>query len=93
MVDGIAGGGQGRVDAARAAAAQRLAGTARVSSARPALTAGAEATVALRIAGDGPPVDSARVAAIRAAIAAGDYPVDADRIAQRMIDLDLAPLA
>lgn len=43
----------------------------------------------LDLVAGGPPVDTARVATIRSAIAEGRYPVDADRIAERMIALDL----
>lgn len=46
-------------------------------------------TPAARMAAEGAPVDMDRVAAIREAIASGKYPVDADRIAERMIALDL----
>ena len=41
------------------------------------------------MAAEGAPVDSARVAEIKAAIASGNYPVDAEKIAEKMIDLDL----
>ena len=37
----------------------------------------------------GPPVDVSKIAAIRSAIAEGRYPVDANKIAERMIALDL----
>lgn len=44
---------------------------------------------AARMAAEGAPIDMDRVAAIKDAIASGNYPVDADRIAERMIALDL----
>ena len=44
---------------------------------------------ALGIDFTGAPVDFDRVLAIKEAIAAGKYPVDADKIADRMIALDL----
>ncbi len=46
-------------------------------------------TPAARMAAEGAPIDMDRVAAIKEAIASGNYPVDADRIAERMIALDL----
>ena len=44
---------------------------------------------ATRMAAEGAPVDSAKVAEIKAAIASGNYPVDPEKIAEKMIDLDL----
>jgi negative regulator of flagellin synthesis FlgM len=41
------------------------------------------------MAASGAPVDSEKVAAIRAAIAEGRYPVDPDKIAEKMLALDL----
>ena len=46
-------------------------------------------TPAARMAAQGAPIDMDRVSAIKEAIASGNYPVDADRIAERMIALDL----
>ena len=50
---------------------------------------GAPATLVGKLTAEGPPVDAAKVAAIRAAIARGAYPVDPDKIAERMLALDL----
>jgi negative regulator of flagellin synthesis FlgM len=55
-------------------------------------TAGAAASSVSEIVAGGPPVDSEKVAAIRAAIAEGRYPVDPEKIAERMIALDLPNL-
>lgn len=44
---------------------------------------------AARMAAEGAPVDAARIAEIKAAIANGDYPVDPEKIAEKMLDLDL----
>ena len=44
---------------------------------------------AARMAAQGAPVDAARIVEIKAAIANGDYPVDPEKIAEKMIDLDL----
>jgi negative regulator of flagellin synthesis FlgM len=92
MVDGIAGGGRGRVDAARAAASQRVSVLPKPMASRPIGSPSLTNTVR-DMASDGPPVDSTRVAAIRTAIAEGRYPVDPQKIAQKMIELDLGPLA
>lgn len=44
---------------------------------------------ASRMAAEGSPVDSLKVAEIKAAIASGNYPVDPQKIAEKMMDLDL----
>lgn len=54
-----------------------------------AAVASSSATPIARMAAEGAPVDIEKVAAIKDAIAAGKYPVDADKIAERMIALDL----
>lgn len=90
MVESVSG--RGRVDAARAATAQRIATLAKPQGAKPAASASAT-NAAFLMTQDGPPVDAAKVAAIRTAIAEGRYPVDPQAIAQKMIDLDLTPLA
>ncbi len=90
MVDGIAGAGRGRVDAARAAVSQRVSTLPKPVAAKPIA---AEGSTVSRMVADGPPIDSGKVAAIRTAIAEGRYPVDPQKIAQKMIDLDLQPLA
>ena len=46
-------------------------------------------TPAARMAAQGAPVDAARIARIKQAIASGNYPVDPEKIAEKMIDLDL----
>jgi len=43
----------------------------------------------LDLVAEGPPIDSAKIEAIRSAIASGRYPVDPEKIAERMIALDL----
>lgn len=39
----------------------------------------------------GPPIDEARIEQIRSAIADGSYIIDADKLAEKMIELDLMP--
>ncbi len=41
------------------------------------------------MAAQGAPVDSARIERVKQAIASGKYPVDPDKIAEKMLDLDL----
>lgn len=47
------------------------------------------ATPASRMASEGAPIDMARIQRVKQAIASGNYPVDPDKIAEKMIDLDL----
>lgn len=54
-----------------------------------AVVAETVATPAARMAAQGAPVDSARIERIKQAIASGNYPVDPDKIAEKMLDLDL----
>ena len=86
MIDGVGKKLAGHIDPMRSAE------TARVAAAGNAHAQGqpkaVESSVADLVAA-GPPVDSEKVAMIRAAIAEGRYPVDAERIAERMIALDL----
>lgn len=85
MIDGVGQGGPGRIGVGRS---EKSATVIPLNAHAPARQGGAESAV-FEIAQSGPPVDSAKVAAIRAAIAEGRYPVDADRIADRMLALDL----
>ena len=54
-----------------------------------ASVASGTATPIARMAAEGAPVDFDRVLAIKDAIADGKYPVEAEKIAERMIALDL----
>ncbi len=93
MIDGISTrlGGLGapnvsRIDdAARAAARPAIATIAAAGSGKAELSALA---VAAHDAGQAP-VDASRIAALKAAIADGSYTVDPEKIAARMITLDL----
>lgn len=89
MIDGIGKSGAGRIEPARAQP-DAGASAAKADPARgaPAAVGGAVA----ELASAGPPVEADKVAAIRAAIAEGRYPVDPDKIAERMIALDLPGL-
>ena len=86
MIDGVGKSGPNPLDLGRAE---------KGNAASPVAGAGARGgegrieSAVLDLVAGGPPVDTGRVAAIRSAIAEGRYPVDADRIAERMIALDL----
>jgi negative regulator of flagellin synthesis FlgM len=89
MIDGVGKTGPGRMIEASRGPVEGAAATAKSGDAlarsRPDTVGGALG----ELVASGPPVDSAKVAAIRAAIAEGRYPVDPDKIAERMIALDL----
>ncbi|MBO9575131.1 MAG: flagellar biosynthesis anti-sigma factor FlgM [Sphingobium sp.] len=59
----------------------------------PAVAAEAVATPSARMAAQGAPIDSARIERVKQAIASGKYPVDPDKIAEKMLDLDLPVLS
>lgn len=86
MIDGVGKSGAGRIDPARGA--EKNAPAAPVG-ASPARGKGPVESAVFELVGAGAPVDAAKVAELRAAIADGRYPVDADKIAERMIALDL----
>ncbi|MBN8831551.1 MAG: flagellar biosynthesis anti-sigma factor FlgM [Sphingomonadales bacterium] len=79
------------VEAAKLRETAQSRSTARVS-AEPAPESTATTSVstpAARMAAQGAPVDLARIARIKQAIASGNYPVDPEKIAEKMLDLDL----
>jgi negative regulator of flagellin synthesis FlgM len=86
MIDGVGKGGTGRIDLSRQEKGATVSPLKPDGSRAPS---GAVQSAVLELVSGGPPVDSARVEAVRAAIREGRYPVDPDRIAQRMLDLDL----
>ena len=91
MINGVGPTGRSRIELLRTP----VEGNAPVASAG---SAGSEKSAAVassvsEIVAGGPPVDSDKVAAIRAAIAEGRYPVDPEKIAERMIALDLPSFA
>jgi negative regulator of flagellin synthesis FlgM len=87
MIDGVGKSGPGRIDLAQGAG--KSATPAAVGSATARGTTGPVESAVFELVAGGPPVDSAKVAAIRTAIAEGRYPVDANKIAERMMALDL----
>jgi len=86
MIDGVGKSGPNPLDLGRAE---------KGNAASPVAGAGARSgegrieSAVLDLVAGGPPIDTARVATIRSAIAEGRYPVDPERIAERMIALDL----
>ena len=88
MINGIGKAGAGRLELVRGSA-ERPAPVGKSSEplSQPNVF-GASSTVA-ELASAGAPVDAGKIAAIRAAIAEGRYPVDPEKIAARMIELDL----
>ena len=86
MIDGVGKSGTGAIGAGRA---EKGSGLAPVAGPAARGADGAVQSAVLGLVAGGAPVDSAKVAAIRSAIAEGRYPIDADRIAERMMALDL----
>jgi negative regulator of flagellin synthesis FlgM len=86
MIDGVGKSGAGPIDLGRA---EKGAAPAPVANAGVRAGGGPVESAVFGLVSGGAPVDAFKVAAIRTAIAEGRYPVDADRIAERMIALDL----
>lgn len=88
MVEQIGKSGTGGVNLSRV----QVNGGAPLAKAGPAPTAPAPATVSsmvFDIIRSGPPVDLGKVNKIKEAIAQGNYPINAEKIAEKMIELDL----
>ena len=78
------------VEAAKLRETAQSRSTARVSAEpAPESTTTSMSTPASRMAAQGAPIDLARIARIKQAIASGNYPVDPEKIAEKMLDLDL----
>jgi negative regulator of flagellin synthesis FlgM len=78
------------VEAAKLRETAQSRSTAKVTTeAAPETVAATVSTPASRMAAQGAPVDTARISRIKQAIASGNYPVDPDKIAEKMLDLDL----
>ncbi|MDQ8757179.1 flagellar biosynthesis anti-sigma factor FlgM [Sphingosinicella sp. LHD-64] len=87
MIDGVGKTGPGRIELTRGTEKSQAAAATGHATSRG--RNGPVESAVFELVSGGAPVDSAKVSAIRAAIAEGRYPVDADRIAERMIALDL----
>jgi negative regulator of flagellin synthesis FlgM len=77
------------IEAAKLRDAQASRGAQPVVAENSRATSAASASPSARMAAEGPPIDNARILKIKQAIADGNYPVDADKIAAKMLDLDL----
>lgn len=86
MIDGVGKGGTGRIDLSRQ---EKGAAVSPLRNDGSRASAGAVKSAVLDLVSGGAPVDSSKVEAVRAAIQGGRYPIDPDRIAQRMLDVDL----
>lgn len=87
MIDGVGNKGVGRLDLQRGQAA-RTQPAAKCDDAVGQSQASSAGNLLADLAA-GPPVNAEKIAALRAAIAEGRYPVDPEKIAERMIALDL----
>ena len=87
MIDGVGKTSPGRIELPRGA--EKSAPVAAAADSPVRARQGQVESAVFELVSSGPPVDSAKVAEIRAAIAEGRYPVDANKIAERMIALDL----
>ena len=95
MIKSVGQGLNAAVEAAKLRESAQTRATAPAAQATQASTSTAAenvATPASRMAAQGAPVDSARIERVKQAIASGKYPVDPDKIAEKMLDLDLPPL-
>ncbi len=88
MIDGLGNNSANRIEPARTAV-ERSQAPARAGDSLEREQGTVAASPAAEMAAAGPPIDAERIAAIRAAIAEGRYPVDPEKIAERMIALDL----
>lgn len=86
MIDGVGKGGTGRIDLSRQ---EKGATVSPLRSEGARAPDGAVKSAVLELVAGGAPVDTAKVEAVRTAIRDGLYPLDPDRIAKRMLDLDL----
>ena len=86
MIDSVGKSGPGPIDLSRA---EKGAAPAPVANAGIRSGQGPVESAVFGLVSGGAPVDASKVAAIRTAIAEGRYPVNAERIAERMIALDL----
>ncbi|PZU57320.1 MAG: flagellar biosynthesis anti-sigma factor FlgM [Sphingobium sp.] len=89
MINSIGQSVSSAVEASKLRAAGKSGATASTASVDAGDATETVSSPAARMAAEGAPVDLDRIAAIKAAIASGNYPVDPQRIADRMVDLDL----
>jgi negative regulator of flagellin synthesis FlgM len=88
MINGIGKAGAGRLELVRGSA-ERSASVGKSSEPLSQPNVSRASSAVAEMASAGAPVDAAKIAAIRTAIAEGRYPVDPEKIAARMMELDL----
>jgi len=88
MINGVGNSSANRIEPARTPV-ERSQAVARSGDSLDRDSGAVASSPASEMAAAGPPIDAERIAAIRTAIAEGRYPVDADKIAERMMALDL----
>ncbi|MFM6854174.1 MAG: flagellar biosynthesis anti-sigma factor FlgM [Sphingopyxis sp.] len=102
MVDPVGNKASGPVRPVRSAATaatQGAAASTQASSAAPVQVVApgdtsqgnAVNSLVAALVGQGAPIDMTKVQQVRNAIAQGQYPIDADKLAAKMIELDLPP--
>jgi negative regulator of flagellin synthesis FlgM len=89
MIKSIGQGSSVAIEAAKLRDASKAAKTAKTGAETERSTVESVSSPVSRMAAEGAPVDTARIERIKAAIASGNYPVNPERIAERMVDLDL----
>ncbi len=89
MIDGIGPSAKGRIALERASIERTQRASKAQDTVRHDRTSAPASLAYEMMSAVGPPVDVAKVAALRVAIANGQYPVDPQKIAQRMVELDL----
>ncbi len=89
MIKSIGQGASVAVETARLRESAKAASSAKATASVERGTSSSVSSTVSRMAGEGAPIDSARIERVKTAIASGDYPVDAERIASKMLDLDL----
>lgn len=87
MIDGVGKSGPGRIDFRRGEIGKSQSATPSGDALGQTQVSSPASLIADLAAG--PPVNAEKIAALRAAIAEGRYPVDPQKIAERMIALDI----
>jgi negative regulator of flagellin synthesis FlgM len=89
MIKSVGQGLSAAVDAAKLRESGPAKPIAPVAQETTPVAAATVATPASRMAAEGAPIDLARIQRVKQAIASGNYPVDPEKIAEKMLDLDL----
>lgn len=89
MIKSVGPAHSAAVEAAKLRESGQTRAPTKVSSEAASDTAPSVSTPAARMAAQGAPIDMERIARVKQAIASGNYPVDPEKIAEKMLDLDL----